>query len=66
MSLLMGPARRNILRATGVLVAVLVAAVGLPAFMFAVQPAPGQAVPGQVVRKEHRGESRLLLGMCWC
>jgi D-alanyl-D-alanine carboxypeptidase len=49
MSFLVGPARRSALRATGVPVAVLVAAAGLSAFTFAARPAAGQAVSRQVV-----------------
>jgi D-alanyl-D-alanine carboxypeptidase len=47
MSFLSNPARRGVLRLTGVLTGVLVVAAGSSAFMFPAQPAPRQAVPGQ-------------------
>ncbi len=49
MSFLMSQGRRSVLRATGVLVAVLLAVAGLSAFTFAARPAAGQAVSGKAV-----------------
>jgi D-alanyl-D-alanine carboxypeptidase len=49
MSFLRSPARRSVLRATGVLTAALLVAGGSSAFTFAPQPAPGRAVSGQAV-----------------
>jgi len=49
MGLLMSPARRSILRATGVLIAVLLAASGASAFAFAARPGPGRLVPAKAV-----------------
>jgi D-alanyl-D-alanine carboxypeptidase len=49
MGFLMSPARRGILRVTGILTAGLMAAGGLSAFTFAARPAPAQAIPRQAV-----------------
>ena len=49
MRFLRSQGRRSVLRATGVLVAVLLAVAGLSAFTFAARPAAGQAVSGQAV-----------------
>src|SRR5215472_3298035 len=49
MSFVNNPARRSILRVSGVLTAVLIVAGGLSAFTFAARPALGQVVPGPVV-----------------
>jgi D-alanyl-D-alanine carboxypeptidase len=45
MGFLMSPARRSILRVTGILTAGLMAAGGLSAFTFAARPTPGHEVP---------------------
>ena len=49
MRFLVSPARRSILRVTGVLVAVVVATAGLSAFTFAARPAAARPVSGQAV-----------------
>ena len=49
MSFLRGPARRSVLRVTGVLTAALLAAAGLSACASAARAAPGRAVPGRPV-----------------
>jgi D-alanyl-D-alanine carboxypeptidase len=60
MRYLMSPARRNILRVTGALVAVLLATVGLSAFTFAAgQAVSGKAVPGRPPAGLQRAADRL-------
>jgi D-alanyl-D-alanine carboxypeptidase len=49
MSCLRIPARRSVLRITGVLIAVLLVATGASAYTFGAQPESGQKVSGQVV-----------------
>jgi len=49
MKFLMSPARRSVLRATGVLTAVLLVASGSSAFTFAARSAPARAVSGRAV-----------------
>jgi D-alanyl-D-alanine carboxypeptidase len=51
-SFLRSPARRSVLRVTGVLIAVLVVAVGSPGYAFAARPESGQKVSGQAVSGE--------------
>jgi D-alanyl-D-alanine carboxypeptidase len=49
MSFLMSPARRSVLRVTGVLIPVLLVVGGLSAYAFAAQPEAGQKVSGPAV-----------------
>lgn len=60
MSLLMSPCRRTILRIAGILMAMLLAAVGLPAYTLAARPAPGPTVPGGPPAGLQRAADRLV------
>ena len=60
MSFLRSPARRGVLRTTGVLTAVLLPVAGLSAFTFAPRPAPGQAVSARPPAGLQRAADKLV------
>jgi D-alanyl-D-alanine carboxypeptidase len=60
MSFLRSPARRGVLRTTGVLTAVLLAAAGSAAFTFAARPAAGQVVSARAPAGLQRAAGRLV------